>query len=374
MIKKYFAMSIIAASVALAACSDDDDDDGDTDPVVTTDPGELEPGEVDPVAVSPAADITDDSSAYDILASTGNHTQLLAAINEAGLADTLDDPALDFTIFGPDDDAFDALGADAPTGDELTRVLQFHVVEGTVTLMEISTGITDTGGEPFELTTILADTGADAVLTFTSTDGGFTISDSFDNTATFGAQFDVEPQGENASGIFHSITTVLTPPEAAEVETPVAPVEGGEGTPITGDVGAGTQALIDAGTSSIYIDAVGATGTSEGFFPGQIDTSAFTFFAPTDAALGAAGVTELTFPQTQAHIVSAEALTPEALAAADGGTILASDGSSSYAVTVDADGVISVDGNVVTFVTAGDQGAQVYSVDGVLGADATAAQ
>ena len=196
MIKKYFAMSIIAASVALAACSDDDDDDGDTDPVVTTDPGELEPGEVDPVAVSPAADITDDSSAYDILASTGNHTQLLAAINEAGLADTLDDPALDFTIFGPDDDAFDALGADAPTGDELTRVLQFHVVEGTVTLMEISTGITDTGGEPFELTTILADTGADAVLTFTSTDGGFTISDSFDNTATFGAQFDVQPQGE----------------------------------------------------------------------------------------------------------------------------------------------------------------------------------
>ena len=60
MTKKYFAMTIIAASVALAACSDDDDDDDDgMNPVVgmPTPGGEEMPVEMEATA-SPAADIS----------------------------------------------------------------------------------------------------------------------------------------------------------------------------------------------------------------------------------------------------------------------------------------------------------------------------
>jgi transforming growth factor-beta-induced protein len=60
----------------------------------------------------------------------GTFTALAGALTDAGLVETLqgDGP---FTVFAPTDDAFAAL-AEVPSGDALTDVLLYHVVDGVV--------------------------------------------------------------------------------------------------------------------------------------------------------------------------------------------------------------------------------------------------
>lgn len=74
---------------------------------------------------------------YGIISGSPDHTTLTAAIDAAGLDDDLDDPAGEFTVFAPDDDAFDALltelGIDAATllaDPDLEDILLYHVVSG----------------------------------------------------------------------------------------------------------------------------------------------------------------------------------------------------------------------------------------------------
>ncbi|MCK9308475.1 MAG: fasciclin domain-containing protein, partial [Methanoculleus sp.] len=66
-----------------------------------------------------------------------NLTRLAEAISVAGLYDTLNSGG-PYTVFAPSDDAFDALGNDTVNQlmnetDNLTMVLQYHVVEGEYT-------------------------------------------------------------------------------------------------------------------------------------------------------------------------------------------------------------------------------------------------
>ncbi len=91
-------------------------------------------------------------SLVEVATSTGTFETLLTAAEAAGLTDTLasDGP---YTVFAPTDDAF----ADLPEGtvewllqaenrDLLTRVLNYHVVEGEVRSDQISSGLVDTLG------------------------------------------------------------------------------------------------------------------------------------------------------------------------------------------------------------------------------------
>lgn len=81
----------------------------------------------------------------DIAVGAGSFTTLVAAVEAAGLVDTLkgDGP---FTVFAPTDDAFaalpdgtvEALLDDIPT---LTAILTYHVVPGTVMSTDLSDGM-----------------------------------------------------------------------------------------------------------------------------------------------------------------------------------------------------------------------------------------
>ena len=310
MIKKYFALSLITASLLAAGCSsDDDDDDGDggattgttdgattgtTDGATTgttdggttdggtTDGGTTDGGTTDGGTTgggeeqasfinsdAPEADPDDDSSAFDVIANSNDHTTLLAAINAAGLADTLDDPDVTdgFTIFAPTNAAFAAfIEADAEIADSaalladtdlLTTVLGFHVVAGTETFMDLSTGVTDAGDEPFTLAPLLEN----SELSFTNPAAGLTVSGS-DGVGATVPTTGLVPGGEGAVGIVYSINAVLTPPEQTVAGTDTTgTTDGGTtdgGTTAGGGNAGPVQTVLEGGdfgtVSSILVD------------------------------------------------------------------------------------------------------------------------
>lgn len=325
MIKKYFALSLIAASVAVVGCSSDDDTPTPTDPTTP------------PVVELPAADSTNDSSAFDVVANSADHTDLLAAINAAGLADVLDNPAGDFTIFAPTNDAFAALEADAPgtvaglSTEELTRILQYHVVAGTVTSTQVSEGVTSATEEaPFTAPSLVAD----APLTFTNPEGGLSVDGVVIATA------DLAPMGEGATGIVHVIGTILTPP-AVTVEPPVVvvpPVTGEEGAVLTAmnaDADGFTKVLAVLGANSIKLDEIDDT------------EDPWTIFAPTDAALAAGDVLlgDMVFVGPRQ--------TPADLLADADGTITTFDGSKTYAIGGTDEASLTIGGAPATLLGGG---------------------
>jgi uncharacterized surface protein with fasciclin (FAS1) repeats len=72
-----------------------------------------------------------------VLADAGQFTQLLAAIDAAGLTETLSGPG-PFTMFAPTDEAFGQLAEPLPTEPEaLQAVLLYHVVEDNLSAFEL---------------------------------------------------------------------------------------------------------------------------------------------------------------------------------------------------------------------------------------------
>ena len=368
--KKYFAMSIIAASVALAACSDDDDDEVVPDPDMVVPAGPDAGPDAGPVGpMSPAATPGEGNTALDFVVNSPDHTTLTQLVVDAGLADTLDDPAEQFTIFAPTDAAFEAVDADALAAlsadtDALARVLKHHVLAGSVQSGAIIEGVgaVADGEAPFSVAT-LADAAPAQSLVFTAAEdgSGFQITDGMENTVPLpaaGLDGNVSTEaGAVTTGVVHVIDNVLFPQDAEVVETPPEGGEGGENTPPAATGGAGDAVLAAAGNAEIYRASLVT------HFDGSIDAQAWTFFVPSDEILSAAGVTALTVPQLQAHILSAGAIDPASLAAAT--SVLASD-TATYDVATDADGNVTVGGFAVELIGTGAAGAQIYSIDGVL--------
>ena len=122
----------------------------------------------------------------------GSFKTLVAAVQAAGLADTLSSPG-PFTVFAPTDDAFaklpagtvDSLLKDIP---QLTKILTYHVVSGKVTAADV-----------VKLTS--APTVEGSSLTISATGGTVKVNDA---TVT---QADI--QADN--GVIHVIDTVLLP-------------------------------------------------------------------------------------------------------------------------------------------------------------------
>lgn len=122
----------------------------------------------------------------------GNFTTLVAAIEAAGLVDTLKGEG-PFTVFAPTDEAFAAL----PEGtvedlladpDALAAILTYHVVPGAVMSGDLSDGMT--------ATTV---NGADVTIT---TEGGVMVNDANVTTADIAA----------SNGVIHVIDAVMMPP------------------------------------------------------------------------------------------------------------------------------------------------------------------
>ncbi len=167
------ALLVVAVPFVLAACSDDTEEA--TTPVESPSP-------------EPLPDIVDTA------VQAGSFTTLAAALEAAGLVDTLKGEG-PFTVFAPTDDAFaklpegtiDTLLAD-PQGD-LTQILTYHVVPGKVMSTDLSDGMT-------------AATVQGAELTFTIKDGAVYVNDAMVTTADI----------ETSNGVIHVIDSVLLPP------------------------------------------------------------------------------------------------------------------------------------------------------------------
>jgi len=168
------ALLLVAVPFALAACGEEEDAAADASP--------------SPAA--PTADIVDTAVA------AGDFTTLAAAIEAAGLTETLkgDGP---FTVFAPTDAAFESLPAGTldellaePSGD-LTDILLYHVVPGEA-LMKADL---EAGGK---FGTALED---ESLVTYTGSDGKVYVND------IEIVQFDIEA----TNGVIHVIDAVLLP-------------------------------------------------------------------------------------------------------------------------------------------------------------------
>ena len=180
----------VAGVLALAACGDDDDDTSEATPSDTT--------------AAPAAETTMASEGTDaaaepgdivaVASSTDGFSTLVAAIEAAGLVETLQGPG-PFTVFAPPDEAFAAL----PEGvldalllpenkDTLVKILTYHVLPADVMAADVTAGeVATVEGQPVTITTDSAVMVNDATVTMT----------------------DVAA----SNGVIHVIDAVLIPPD-----------------------------------------------------------------------------------------------------------------------------------------------------------------
>ena len=183
---KIVAAGFAVASLALVGCSSNDDTTAEASPTAATS-----------APASPTDAMTDEASAgtiVDVAAANPEFSTLVAAVTEAGLAETLSGEG-PFTVFAPTNAAFDALPeglVDAlllPENQEvLTQILTYHVVAGEV----MSTDI-----QPGDVATVEGDD-----ITITTEDGGVQVNGAMVSTA------DVEA----SNGVIHVIDEVLVPP------------------------------------------------------------------------------------------------------------------------------------------------------------------
>lgn len=124
----------------------------------------------------------------------GSFTTLLAAVDAAGLGDTLADGG-PFTVFAPTDEAFAKLPADTVESlladpAKLTNVLTYHVVPGRVTAADAAglSSATTVQGDELPI----------------SIDGGIHVGDASVVSADI----------EAANGVIHVIDRVLLPAAA----------------------------------------------------------------------------------------------------------------------------------------------------------------
>ncbi|MDX1501068.1 MAG: fasciclin domain-containing protein [Thermoanaerobaculia bacterium] len=147
------------------------------------------------VAVPAVADSTESpKDIVDIAAGAGTFDTLVAAVQAAGLVDTLkgDGP---FTVFAPTDEAFAALPAGTVENllkpenkDQLVAVLTYHVVPGKVMAAQVQDGASATTVQ-----------GSD--VDFTVADGSVKVDGATVTTADI----------EASNGVIHVIDAVILP-------------------------------------------------------------------------------------------------------------------------------------------------------------------
>ena len=147
-----------------------------------------------------AADIVDTAVA------AGSFKTLVAAVQAAGLVDTLKGEG-PFTVFAPTDEAFAALPAGTvedllkpENKDKLVKILTYHVIPAAAMAADVTKMISDGGGKA-EVTTVSGDP-----LQLMAKDGKVMIMDESGQTATVTIA-DVK----QSNGVIHVIDTVLLP-------------------------------------------------------------------------------------------------------------------------------------------------------------------
>jgi uncharacterized surface protein with fasciclin (FAS1) repeats len=131
----------------------------------------------------------------DTAVGAGNFTTLVAAVEAAGLVETLKGEG-PFTVFAPTDAAFAALPAGTledllkpENKDKLIAILTYHVVPGKVMSTDLSEGLKAATVQGGEVTITL--------------DGGAKVNGAVISTADIAA----------SNGVIHVIDSVILPPE-----------------------------------------------------------------------------------------------------------------------------------------------------------------
>ena len=189
---------LAALGVVASACGDDGADADTATPATVA--ATMAPAATDVPMTTPAP-ATTDADIVDTAIAAGDFTTLVAAVQAAGLEDTLRGEG-PFTVFAPTDDAFAALPdgtiealLEDPTGD-LTDILTYHVVAGAVPAADV------VGLDGQQITTV---NGA-AITVGVADDGSVTLTDTAGNDVAVVA---TDVQANN--GVIHVIDAVLLP-------------------------------------------------------------------------------------------------------------------------------------------------------------------
>jgi uncharacterized surface protein with fasciclin (FAS1) repeats len=128
-------------------------------------------------------------------------------VQAAGLVDTLASPG-PFTVFAPVDNAFAALPAGTvdtllmpANKDQLTGVLTYHVIAGTVTAEDLAAQLQAANGRPVQVATVNGE-----MLTFTWVNNAIHVKGEGGGEAMI-----TIPNVMQSNGVIHVIDTVLLP-------------------------------------------------------------------------------------------------------------------------------------------------------------------
>jgi uncharacterized surface protein with fasciclin (FAS1) repeats len=244
---------IVALGMVLAACSPAASPSEPTQAIpVTGSTPTMQPA-LDPTAEPTAAPAEAPQTIVDIAAADGRFTTLVAAVQAAGLAETLQGEG-PFTVFAPTDDAFAALPEGTVEGlledpeGNLKNILLYHVVPGKVMAADV------------------------AGLTSAETALGQELQVRVDGDQVFmnDAQV-ILTDIEASNGVIHVIDSVLLPAEEGAMETEAAP------SAMPADI---VDTAVADGRFTTLVAAVQAAGLVE-TLKGE---GPFTVFAPTDEA------------------------------------------------------------------------------------------
>lgn len=142
----------------------------------------------------------------DVAVGSPAHTTLVAAVQAAGLVETLSGPG-PFTVFAPTNDAFAALPAGTvdtllqpANRATLTKVLTYHVVAGRVAAADVI-ALIEAGNGSAAITTVSGDT-----LTASLRDGSVILTDENGGVATV-----VTADLAASNGVIHVTDAVSVP-------------------------------------------------------------------------------------------------------------------------------------------------------------------
>lgn len=200
MIKKIALIGVVA--LTLSGCSmmtkQETSESMSDDKMMAEESMEYDSMEKDGVMVGGAM-MVQEKNIVENAVNSDDHTTLVAAVQAAGLDETLQQPG-PFTVFAPTNAAFDALPAgtvesllEPENSDQLTSVLTYHVVPGMYTSADLSMD------EPTTLTTVQ---GQDITISYA--DGKWWINETAEITIA-----DVI----SSNGATHVIDAVLLPEE-----------------------------------------------------------------------------------------------------------------------------------------------------------------
>jgi uncharacterized surface protein with fasciclin (FAS1) repeats len=253
----------------------------------------------------------------DVATEAGNFTALVDALGQTGLDEALQG-AGPFTVFAPTDNAFSGVDLSGLTNEQLTEILQYHVISGDILSTDLA-----------------AEQSVEALAggsLFVEANGGVTVND---NATVVSADIDA------SNGVIHAIDQVLLPDAYQDV------------------VGVITkrynlQSLEDA------VVGAGLAGTLQGDGP-------FTVFAPTNDAFANADLSGYNVEDVLTyHVLPQEVLSGDI----SSGTVTTVNGAD-LEITVNNDGSVTLTdqvGNTYNVTTVDLQGTNgvVHIIDGVL--------